>query len=183
MILETARLRLVPLGPTHAETLWEVYADPEVARYVGGDSLTPESTCAQVEWFAGVWTERGYGQSAVILRETGHLVGRIGLSLWPQWGEIELGYVLRRAAQGRGIAQEGAQAWIDWATTTHLVDHLITVIHPDNTPSIRLAQRLGFTLDRLETVRGTNVLIHRLNLDPSSTESGSGDQPVGARSP
>jgi RimJ/RimL family protein N-acetyltransferase len=85
MILETTRLRLVPLEP---ETeLWSVYSDPEVARYVGGDSLTAESTRDQTQWFAQVWEERGYGQSAVIWRETGQVLGRIGLSFWPEWGE------------------------------------------------------------------------------------------------
>jgi RimJ/RimL family protein N-acetyltransferase len=164
MILETPRLRLVPLGPDPAAELWSVYSDPEVARYVGGDSLTAESTREQTERFAQVWEERGYGQSAVTWRETGQLLGRIGLSIWPEWDEIELGYALRRAAQGRGIAQEGTRAWIDWATTNLADDHLIAVIHPDNAPSTRLAHRLGFTVNRRETVRDIEVVVHRLDL-------------------
>ncbi|WP_185443996.1 GNAT family N-acetyltransferase [Kribbella qitaiheensis] len=162
MILETERLRLVPLGPEHAVDLWSVYSDPEVARYVGGESLTPESTREQTERWARAWDERGHSQSAVIWRETGELLGRIGLSFWPEWNETELGYALSRAAQGRGIAQEGARAWIDWATTNLADDHLIAVINPHNTPSTRLAERLGFTPDRPETVRDVEVVIHRL---------------------
>jgi RimJ/RimL family protein N-acetyltransferase len=165
MILETTRLRLTPLGPELASELWSVYSDPEVARYVGGDSLTAESTREQTERFAQVWKERGYGQSAVILRETGQVLGRIGLSIWPEWGEIELGYALSRAAQGQGIAQEGTRAWIDWATGNLADDHLIAVINPANTPSTRLAHRLGFTVDRRETVRDTDVVVHRLDLE------------------
>jgi RimJ/RimL family protein N-acetyltransferase len=126
--------------------------------------LTAESTRDQAEWFARVWAERGFGQSAVIWRETGQMVGRIGLSFWPEWGEVELGYVLCRAAQGRGIAQEGAEAWIEWAAANLADDHLIAVIHPDNTASARLAQQLGFTLDRRETTRGMEVVVYRLGL-------------------
>jgi RimJ/RimL family protein N-acetyltransferase len=51
--------------------------------------------------------------------------GRISLSYWPEWGDVELGYVLSRATQGQGLAQEGARAWIDWATANLSEDHLI----------------------------------------------------------
>jgi len=60
-----------------------VYSDPEVARYIGGDSLNAESTRERTERFAQTWEDRGYGQSAVIWRETGQVLGRIGLSYWP----------------------------------------------------------------------------------------------------
>ena len=164
VVLETERLRLVPIGVEYAAELWNVYSDPEVARYVGGDLLTAESTREQTERFARTWDERGYGQSAVIWRETGEVLGRIGLSYWPEWDETELGYALSRTAQGRGIAQEGTRAWIAWATANLADDHLIAVINPANTPSTRLAHRLGFTINRRETVRDTEVLIHRLDL-------------------
>ena len=79
-----------------AADLWAIYSDPEVAHYIGGDSLTPESTRAQTERWATFWTTHGYGQSAVISRATGPLLGRIGLSYWPEWTETELGYALSR---------------------------------------------------------------------------------------
>ena len=165
VILETKRLQLAPLGPGLAEQLWDVYSDPEVARFVGGDSLTHAVTREQATWFSQVWKERGYGQSAVFWRATGQMIGRIGLSYWPEWEEVELGYVLSRAAQGQGLAQEGARAWIDWATANLSEDHLIAVIHPDNAPSARLAQRLGFSVDRREVTRGgIDVIVYRLDI-------------------
>ena len=103
--------------PRFADELWTVYSDPEVARYVGGDLLNAESTREQTERWASFWDNHGYGQSAVISRETGQLLGRIGLSFWPDWNETELGYVLSRTAQGCGLAAEGTRAWINWATT------------------------------------------------------------------
>ncbi|MFI5711553.1 GNAT family N-acetyltransferase [Kribbella sp. NPDC051620] len=173
MILETTRLELVPLGPEFAAELWAIYADPDVARYVGGDSLTPESTLAQTERCAREWAERGHGQSAVIWKKTGQLIGRIGLSAWPEWREIELGYALSRSAQGHGLATEGAQAWIDWARNNLTDDYLTAVIHPDNAPSTRLTHRLGFTLGRKDTVKGTAVNVYYLPLNavptPAST--------------
>jgi RimJ/RimL family protein N-acetyltransferase len=119
VILQTERLRLVPLGPEHVEELWNVYSDPEVARYVGGDALTPDSTRGQTNRWAQTWADRGYGQSA----------------------------------------------WIGWAGANFSDDHLIAVINPHNTPSLRLAARLGFKPERSETVRDVQVVVHRLDLD------------------
>ncbi|HET9422552.1 MAG TPA: GNAT family N-acetyltransferase, partial [Nocardioides sp.] len=96
-LMETERLRLVPLDATRADELAAIYADPEVARYIGGDALDAEGTRTQVERFEAVWREHGYGQSALLARDTGLLVGRAGLHPWPVWEELELGYALARA--------------------------------------------------------------------------------------
>ena len=43
-------------------------------------------------------------------------------------------------------------------------DRLISVIHPDNTASIRVAERLGETFERHFELRGTPVLIYGVSL-------------------
>jgi hypothetical protein len=52
--LETARLLMPPLSEQHTSALAEVYADPEVTRYIGGAALDAESTAAQVARFEAV---------------------------------------------------------------------------------------------------------------------------------
>jgi RimJ/RimL family protein N-acetyltransferase len=164
-MLSTARLLLPPLGHEHAAHLVGLYSDPEVARYVGGDGLTPESVALQAARFAAVWRERGYGQSAVIDRETGAFLGRVGLHYWPAWDEVELGYVLAAEAQHRGIAAEASRAWIEWSRTSLKRDHLIAVIDPRNAASVGLAVRLGFSPDRDDvTPAGVAVRVFRLDL-------------------
>jgi RimJ/RimL family protein N-acetyltransferase len=161
--LGTARLLLPPLTREHSADLVALYSDPDVARYVGGDALNPETIPLQAARFADEWTERGYGQSAVIDRETGAFLGRIGLHHWAAWEEVELGYVLAASAQGRGLAAEESRAWIEWARTEPGIEHLIAVIDPRNAPSLGLATRLGFALDRPDvTPSGTPVLVYRL---------------------
>jgi len=77
------------------------------------------------------------------------------------WDELELGWVLARRSQGKGLAQEAARAWLDWAGRARAAPHLTAVIHPDNSASIHLAQRLGFTLDRPDTTPWNEVVIYR----------------------
>jgi RimJ/RimL family protein N-acetyltransferase len=164
LVLETDRLRLVPLHAARAAELAEVYADPEVARYIGGDRLSAEGTRDQVTLFEHVWRERGYGQSAVIEKASGRMIGRAGLHYWPDWDEVELGYVLAREWQGKGLAREAARAWVEWAFEHLPQDHLIAVIHPANAVSIALAERLGFVFGRHDkTPRDVDVSIYRLD--------------------
>ena len=149
-----------PLSGQHTEALTEVYADPDVARYIGGATLDAEGTAAQVARFDAVWREDGFGQSALLDRETGALLGRAGLHPWPQWDEVEFGYVLARHAQGRGLAGEAARAWLDVASTQLGLDRLTAVIRPDNAPSRALATRLGFRVHREDvTPSGVRVLV------------------------
>jgi RimJ/RimL family protein N-acetyltransferase len=163
--LTTERLLLPPLTREHSDDLVALYADPHVARYVGGAGLTPATIPGQAARFADEWHDRGYGQSAVIERGSGAFLGRIGLHHWSVWDEVELGYVLAAAAQGRGLAAEGSRAWIEWARSAPGIDHLIAVIDPRNAASIRLAIRLGFALDRPDvTPTGAPVLVYRLEL-------------------
>ena len=162
-LLETERLQLVPLDATMADELAAIYADPEVARYIGGDALDAEGTRAQVERFEGIWRERGYGQSAMLERDTGRMIGRAGLHPWPGWGELELGYALARDRWGSGLAREACVVWLDWAFAHLPVDHLIAVIQPANAASVTLAERLGFGFDRDDvTPSGVEVSIYRL---------------------
>ena len=81
----------------------------------------------------------------------------------PQWDEVELGYVLARHAQGRGLATEAARAWLDVASETLALDRLTAVIHPDNAPSRALAARLGFRVHREDVIpAGVPVLVYEL---------------------
>lgn len=152
-----------PLSAEHSAALGEVYADPDVARYIGGAARDAGGTAAQVSRFEAVWQEHGYGQSALIDRGTGNLLGRAGLHPWPQWEEVELGYVLARHAQGRGLAAEAARAWLDVASDDLGLDRLTAVVHPDNAPSRTLATRLGFRVHREDvTPSGVPVLVYEL---------------------
>ena len=167
MDLRTARLDLVPLAEEHSPALAALYSDPEVARYIGGSRLTPEETSSQVGRFMDVWATHGFGQSAVIERSSGMFIGRVGLHPWTGWDELELGWMIARSHQRRGLATEAAEAWICWSLEHLLADHLIAVIQPENAASISTALRLGFEFERDDQTTWDPVSVYRRPIRPS----------------
>jgi RimJ/RimL family protein N-acetyltransferase len=59
-------------------------------------------------------------------------------------GAAETGYTIFAAYRGQGFATELAQAMMDWAAREHGVRHFISGVAPDNGPSLRVNDKLGF---------------------------------------
>jgi RimJ/RimL family protein N-acetyltransferase len=121
-------------------------ADPRVTRWLTptGAPISHADTVAQLEGFRRHWEKHGIGPWAVEERETGALVGRLGLKyhrLWPD--DLELGWKLDPAVWGRGYATEGGVAGLRYAFETLGLDRVVSIVHPRNTASIRVAERLG----------------------------------------
>ena len=160
-VLETARLRLRRPELGDFDAYAALCADPEVMRYIG-DGL-PMSRRRAWQAFAamlGHWALRGYGQFAVESKATGAFLGRVGLYQPDPWPGIELGWTLAGAHWGRGYASEAATAIRDWAFDTLGLTRLVSVIIPENRPSIRIAEKIGERFDRDDTIDGTPVRIY-----------------------
>ena len=85
----------------------------------------------------------GYGMFVVEERATGAFLGRIGPLAPPGWPGFEIAWGLAPAARGKGFAQEAARAAIDWSFETFALDRIVSIIHPQNLASQRVAERLG----------------------------------------
>jgi RimJ/RimL family protein N-acetyltransferase len=165
--LETERLLMPPLSSEHTEALAEVYADPEVARYIGGAALDAKGTAAQVHRVEAVWREHGYGQSALIDRASGVLLGRAGPHPWPHWARWSWATsspgTRRAAASPPKPPTRGSTSYsVNDVVFGELGLHRLTaVIHPDNEPSRALATRLGFHVHRDDvTPTGVPVVVY-----------------------
>jgi len=174
--LDTARLTL--RGHTAADfaecaALW---ADPVVTRHVGGRPLTPEEVWARVLRYAGSWALLGFGYWVVRDRDTGRLVGEVGLADFrraldpPPPPGPEVGWALAPWAHGRGLATEAVRAALAWSDA-HLVGaadgaagdgahRTICLIAPANDASLRVAARCGYRLAMRTTYRGEETLVH-----------------------
>jgi len=59
-------------------------------------------------------------------------------------GAAEIGYSVFAEHRGRGYATEAARAMMAWAHAAHGVRHFISGVAPDNAPSLRVIEKLGF---------------------------------------
>ena len=169
--LSTDRLRLRIFRLEDFEVHAAICADPEVMRYIRAGPLSRADAWWQIARYVGHWQLRGYGMWAVIERSTNRLIGHLGF-LHPEGGEgFELGWALARDAWGKGYALEGTQAAVEHAFTALDQDHIACVIRPENTRSIRLAERLGATLERETEEAGRRLLVYGLS-NPGRSPAG-----------
>lgn len=158
--LFTDRLHLRPFRPGDFEAHAAICADPEVMRFIRAGAITRADAWWQLARYMGHWQLRGYGLWAVVERETERLVGHLGF-LDPEGGHgFEMGWALARDAWGKGYALEGTRAALDVAFTALDRDHVLCLIRPDNTRSIRLAERLGARLEGAIEDGGTRLLVY-----------------------
>lgn len=96
------------------------------------------------------YAKYGYGLCGVELKSTGELIGDCGL-VWQNiegTEELEVGDHFRRDHWGHGYATEAAKACIEFAFANARVDHVISLIRPENLPSRRVAERNGLRVTR-----------------------------------
>ncbi len=163
--LDTPRLRLRPFESTDAATLFEIHEDPEVARwlFVGVPPRGVGSAWRTVAMMVGHWSLRGYGQWAVVEKSTGAMIGRAGLWYPEGWPGIEIGWLIRRSRWGNGFATEAARAALEWTWRSLDIDHIISVIQPENARSIRVAEKVGERFERADVVNDLPVHIYGIS--------------------
>lgn len=117
----------------------------------------------------GHWQLRGYGTWAVEEQATNDFVGRVGFMYPEGWPGFELGGVLGRSHWGKGFATEAGSAALKYAFEELGRDHVISLIHPENEASIRVAQRLGQELEGRTELLEREVLIYGVRSLPTSS--------------
>lgn len=141
-------------------------ADPEVMRYLGGKTLTRPESWRHMAFIIGHWYLRGYGHWAVEEKASGQFIGRIGFLNPDGWPGFEIGWTLGREHWGKGYATEGARRALDYAFKELDKDHVISLIHPENQASIRVAERLGERPEGKAEIMGIEVLVYGIDRDP-----------------
>ncbi len=125
-----------------------------MTRYLTGTPLTRWEAWQSMAMFVGHWHLRGYGVWAVEEKATGAFAGRAGLYYPDGWPGREVGWTFGREFWGKGYATEAGRAAMTYAFDVLGWDHIISIIHPENARSIRVAERLGMRYERDAEVNG-----------------------------
>src|SRR5256885_15146108 len=96
--VRTERLLLRQWRDEDAEPLAAIYAQPEYVEFMPARTL--EQTRDQIERFRTLWAEEGIAHWASEDRDSGRLIGRIGLLRHHDWplepSPVEVGWTLDR---------------------------------------------------------------------------------------
>jgi len=161
--LETERLLLRMWKNEDFEPYALMCADPDIMRYLGGKTFDRLEAWRHMAFHVGHWQLLGYGHWAVEEKASGEFVGRVGF-LNPQgWPGFEIGWTLGRQFWGKGYASEAARRALKYAFEELDKGHVISLIHPDNNNSIRVAERLGERLEGKTELMGHDVLIYGID--------------------
>jgi len=144
--LQTARLILRPPAPQDWPAFHDFMMSDRATAFGSHKDLARAFRSFAAE--LGHWQIFGYGMWAVTARGEDTALGLVGPWTPPDWPEREVGWmILSGAAEGAGIATEAARAAIRHAYEVLGWPTVVSYIGPDNTRSIRLAEKLGARLD------------------------------------
>lgn len=144
--METERLVLRRPGDGDLGQFLAYLNDPLVARYQSWESYTEKGAREVIERQKGVepGTPGQWFTFAAELKETGHMIGHIALSVKaddPR--QAEIGFTFARAQQGRGLAREATEAVLDYAFGVLGLHRVLAVADCENARSVALLERLG----------------------------------------
>ncbi|PPJ46912.1 N-acetyltransferase [Rhizobium sp. KAs_5_22] len=156
VVLTTDRLTLRPCRPDDRDDFVGLEHDPEVMRFLNGgyavdrgqvagnaDFLMPNGTEPHV------WTARRLENDA--------FVG--WFCLWPESEVLaELGYRLRQADWGQGLASEGAAALVDWGFGNGGYDKIVATTMAVNHGSRRVMEKIGMRHARTIHAAGLDAI-------------------------
>jgi ribosomal-protein-alanine N-acetyltransferase len=156
--LETDRLFLRPLAQSDWDLALEMFTDPEVMKFVA-DVSSEEALAAEMKAFIRRGAGGRVGVWCVLQRETGEKLGTGVLLPLPieeddtDWSllqedrypdaDIEVGYILRRSAWGKGYATEACRRLVQFAFEETELDEIVAVTDPRNAVSQKVLRKCG----------------------------------------
>jgi RimJ/RimL family protein N-acetyltransferase len=179
--VETERLILRRWFAADAPAMEAIWLEPQV-----WDALQPNRPFDPHQWRGMLerhvrhWAVHGFGLWAVTTREDPQPMGWIGAShptFVPELAEeVEIGWTLRPALWGMGLATEGASAAIEATFATLPSERVISLIHPANERSIAVANRLGMSRagEAIPPDLGDPLIVYALSRSSWSSSSSRG---------
>jgi RimJ/RimL family protein N-acetyltransferase len=146
--LETLRLRLRRWRPDDLDVLARWHVDLELMR-MGKPSFTREEMREDIERYEQHWAEHGFGLWAAEEKESGALIGRVGLAyhrVWPD--DPEVGWLIDTPWQGQGLATEAGAACLGYGFKELNADRIVSICTAENAASRRVMEKLGFRVWR-----------------------------------
>ncbi len=146
VVLTTERLTLQELTDADLDFMARILGDPQVMRFWPRPHTRDEAR-QWIEKQQRRYAADGVGYWLALERDGSGPVGLAGVVMTPVQGRDEpaIGYILLKDRWGRGYASEAAAACRDYVLGAMGRERVVTLIRPENAPSLRVAERIGMT--------------------------------------
>ena len=136
-------------------------SDPVMMRFVGGGAMSYKKARKEFDGMREQWIDRKIGIFVIADKTSNELLGFTGLFESPLLDEPELSWSLSAKNHGKGYASEAAILARNWAFREHNIGPLMSLVHPNNISSKRVAERLGASVESHSTWMGQPRLVYR----------------------
>lgn len=164
-VLTTERLTMTPVTLEDFADIRTLWSDEAFTQAIMGRGPFSEEEV----WFRllrdlGHWQAMGFGNWALRLTDGGAYVGSVGVLHYrrdcsPPLDAPELGWGIGMAFHGQGLAREALDAALAWTDHTLDATRTVCMINPDNAPSLKLADRVGYRIYAQATYHDHGVLL------------------------
>jgi ribosomal-protein-alanine N-acetyltransferase len=164
MELQTDRLTLRSFRQEDVDAMAQLFANPDFMRFSLGVFTERKQTVAFIEKVMG-WDHAGIpSQFVAIPRGEDAIIGYCGFFYHPDHGmdDIEIGYRLNPKYWNRGFATEAARAVRDHGFRDWKLSRVISLVHPENVPSRRVAEKNGMKVEKEIMFRGFPTLVYAI---------------------
>jgi RimJ/RimL family protein N-acetyltransferase len=147
MILETERLYLREMNQADFSSLCKILQDKDVM-YAYEHAFDDDEAQGWLDKQIMRYKQYGFGLWAVILKETGEMIGQCGLTMQDCNNRqvLEVGYLFQKAFWHKGYASEAAVACKKYAFEILNADEVFSIIRDTNTASQNVAKRNGMSV-------------------------------------
>lgn len=161
-VFETERLYLRQLTIDDIDNLQKIFSDPIAMQYYP-KTLNIKETRAWIETALESYGKYGFGLWACHLLATEEFVGQCGLVLQEDIDgkeEIEVGYLFVRQHWRQGLATEAARGSLQYARQVLRTDRIISLIHPLNIASQRVAEKNSLQPEKKVKFKGRTHIVY-----------------------
>jgi [ribosomal protein S5]-alanine N-acetyltransferase len=150
--LTDGTVRLRPWRLDDVPRVTEACQDPEIPGWTAviPDPYTEDDARAWIEQTIRDWDARTEAAFAVTDAETGEVLGAIGLNLQEHYAlQASIGYWVAKEARGRGVATAALRLVARWGLRDLGLPRVQLLTDPENVPSQRVAENVGFRREGL----------------------------------
>ncbi|MGB8855632.1 MAG: GNAT family N-acetyltransferase [Burkholderiales bacterium] len=151
IVVQTGRLILRTFSERDAAFYFELWKQPKWIQYIGDKNFqtVDDAKASLLKGPMQMYTQMGFSLYAVVLKESNTPIGMCGLIKRDTLDDVDIGYGLLPAYEGKGYALEAARAVMAYAKNELRLKRVVAITTTDNKKSISLLEKIGMRYEKM----------------------------------